>query len=206
MKKINKVLALLMLLIAGSSAMHAEFRWGPTAGVGINSFKFKQDLITTGNLVGPQAGVAGEVMFPGIGFGIDISAFYSMEGGEMNLGEKKIWAVDGYGKEKSYLHTLSIPIDLRFKWTRMDGFEDYLAPYVFGGPVFDFHVAHNNLKAMDTTFGALGLQVGAGVELLKHWQVQASYNWGMTYSVKAVKLLDFSARCNYWSVRAAYLF
>ena len=144
-------------------------------------------------------------MFPGIGFGIDISAFYSMQGGSMDLGRWPIWSKE-YGNDKSLLHTLSVPIDLRFKWTRMNGIEDYIAPYVFGGPVFDFHIGHNRLKAMEYAFGSIGLQAGLGVELYKRWQVQGSYVWGMTYAMKAVKLLDFSGRCSYWSVRVAYMF
>ena len=118
-----------MLLLLGavcSLGARAEFRWGPAVGIDISNLKFKQDLISTGKIVGPQAGVQGEMMFPGIGFGIDIGAFYSLQGGKLGLGEKKIWAVDGYGQETSYLHTLSIPVDLRFKWTRMNGLEDYI--------------------------------------------------------------------------------
>ena len=88
----------------------------------------------------------------------------------------------------------------------MNGLEDYIAPYVFGGPVFDFHVGHNRLKAMEYAFGSIGIQAGLGAELYKRWQIQGSYVWGMTYAMKAVKLLDFSGRCSYWSVRVAYLF
>ena len=175
-----------MLLLLGavcSLGARAEFRWGPAVGIDISNLKFKQDLISTGKIVGPQAGVQGEMMFPGIGFGID-----------------------GYGQETSYLHTLSIPVDLRFKWTRMNGLEDYIAPYVFGGPVFDFHLGHNSLKAMNYAFGSIGMQAGLGVELWKRWQVQGSYVWGLTYAMKAVKLIDFSGRCSYWTVRVAYMF
>lgn len=205
MKIFNRIIAVLLLVAACGPLAKAEFRWGPTVGVDISSLKFKQDFLSTGQIVGLQAGVVGELMFPGIGFGIDISAFYSMQGGSMDLGRWPIWAKE-YGNDKSLLHTLSVPVDLRFKWTRMNGIEDYIAPYVFGGPVFDFHIGHNRLKAMEYAFGSIGLQAGLGVELYKRWQVQGSYVWGMTYAMKAVKLLDFSGRCSYWSVRVAYMF
>ncbi len=206
MGKLKKFIVLLSVAMVCGLGARAEFRWGPAVGVDIANLKFKQDLISTGKIVGPQAGVQGEMMFPGIGFGIDIGAFYSLQGGKLGLGEKKIWAVDGYGQETSYLHTLSIPVDLRFKWTRMNGLEDYIAPYVFGGPVFDFHLGHNSLKAMNYAFGSIGMQAGLGVELWKRWQVQGSYVWGLTYAMKAVKLIDFSGRCSYWTVRVAYMF
>ena len=205
MKIFNRIIAVLLLVVACGPLAKAEFRWGPTVGIDTSSLKFKQNFLSTGQIVGPQAGVVGELMFPGIGFGIDISAFYSMQGGSMDLGRWPIWSKE-YGNDKSLLHTLSVPIDLRFKWTRMNGIEDYIAPYVFGGPVFDFHIGHNRLKAMEYAFGSIGLQAGLGVELYKRWQVQGSYVWGMTYAMKAVKLLDFSGRCSYWSVRVAYMF
>lgn len=204
MKDLKKFIALLLVGLVCIVA-HAEFRWGPTVGVGFNNLKFKQDLFAAGMTVGPQVGLQGEMMFPGIGFGVDVGAYYSLQGGKMNLGSKPIWQGE-YGNETSRLHTLSIPVDLRFKWTRMNGLEDIIAPYVFGGPVFDLHLGHNGIDAMDYSFCSIGLQAGFGLELFKRWQVQGSYVWGMTYAMKAVKLLDFSGRCSYWSVRVAYMF
>ncbi|MDE6628579.1 MAG: PorT family protein [Muribaculaceae bacterium] len=207
MKKTVKIaLALLMATIWAFPQAKAEFRWGPTAGAVFSNLHFKQDLMKIDGATGPAVGVLGEMMFPGLGFGVDISALYSMQGATMHLGDRYIWAVDGMGTRRSYLHTLSIPVDLRFKWTRMNGLEDYIAPFVFGGPVFDFHVAHNKIEAMKYAIGSVGIQAGLGVELKKQWQIQASYVWGMTYAMKAVKLIDYSAKSSYWNLRVAYLF
>lgn len=207
MKRNIRIAALLLLaLVWIVPAARAEFRWGPTAGAVFSNLHFKQDLMQVDGAAGPTVGVAGEMMFPGIGFGIDVSALYSMQGATLHLGERHIWAVDGFGTRRSYLHTLSIPVDLRFKWTRMNGLEDYIAPYVFGGPVFDFHFAHNDIDAMKYAVGSVGLQAGFGVELKKQWQIQGSYVWGMTYAMKAVKLIDYSAKSSYWTVRITYLF
>lgn len=206
MKHHIRLLAVAIIAAAASLTAKGEFRWGATAGVDFTNLIFKQDLIKIGKTLGPTLGVQGEMMFPGIGFGIDIGAIYSMQGAWLHLGDKRIWAVDGYGKERSYLHTLSIPINLRFKWTRMNGIEDYIAPFVFGGPVFNFTIAHNKLKAMEYPGGSIGVQAGLGFELFKRWQIQAAHVWGMTYAIKAVKLQDFSARERYWTVRATYFF
>ena len=43
-----------------------------------------------------------------------------------------------------YLHMLEIPLHLRFKWTRMNGLEDYIAPFVYGGP--DFSIVSNGMR------------------------------------------------------------
>jgi len=206
MKQIFRLFTLVTLLLGVACGAHAEFRWGPTAGATFTTLKFKQDLIKVDNTVGPMAGVQGELMFPGIGFGIDIGAIYNIQGARLHLGDKKIWAIDGYGTERSMLHTISVPLNLRFKWTRMNGIEDMIAPYVFGGPVFDFTIAHNKLDAMKYAGGSVGLQAGFGIELRKRWQVQASHVWGMTYALKAIKLQNFSAREDYWTVRLTYLF
>jgi len=206
MKKIQRLIAVILLITGISFTAAAEFRWGATAGVNLTDLVFKQNLFKVDKGFGPVLGVQGEMMFPGIGFGLDVGAMYSMQGATMHLGEWPVWSVDGYGKEHSYLHTLSLPVNLRFKWTRMNGIEDYIAPFVFGGPVFNFTVVHNNMKAMEYAGGSIGVQAGLGFELYKRWQIQGSYVWGMTYALKAVKLLDYSARERYWTVRATYFF
>ena len=205
MNKSFKIFLLAMCTICIAIPAKAEFRWGPTAGVNITSLKFKQDLIKVSQAVGPVVGVQGEMMFPGIGLGIDLGAMYSMQGATLNLGQWEMFRADGYGKEHSYLHTLQVPISLRFKWTKMDGLEDIIAPFAFGGPVFNFTVAHNSLKALEYA-SSIGLQAGLGAELWRHWQIQGSYTWGMTYAVRATKLINYSARERYWTVRVTYFF
>ncbi len=205
MKRIFLSLVMLMSLICGHQ-MSGQFRYGATAGVDLTTLKFKQDLISIDQSIGYEAGLQCEMMFPGIGFGIDFGLMYQQRGATLNLGEKKIWASQGYGRERLYMHDLIIPIDLRFKWTRMDGFEDYLAPYVFGGPVIAFTVAHNHLDAMKNASGNLGVQVGLGAEILKKWQIQGSYMWGMTYSTQTKLLDNFSAQDRVWSVRVIRYF
>lgn len=206
MKKIARLLLVALVALCAAGSARAEMRWGATAGATLSTLSFKQQLINVTNTLGPIAGVQGEMMFPGIGFGMDLGAIYSIQGAKLHLGEKEIWAVDKYGTERSALHTLSIPVNLRFKWTRMDGFEDYLAPLIFGGPVFNFTVAHNNLKAMTYAIGSVGMQAGLGAEIYKNWQVTASHVWGVTYALKAVKLQDFSARERYWTLRVTRFF
>lgn len=205
MKLLRYIIVCLVLSTAVFQSK-AEFRYGVQAGVGITDLDFKQDLVAVDQAVGPRLGVQGELMFPGIGIGLRIGALYAMKGATMDLGSRKIWAVDGYGKEHLYLHTLEIPLNLEFKWTRMNGFEDTLAPFVFGGPVFSFNIAHSSCKAMEYPFGSIGLRAGIGAEIFKRWQIAGSYTWGMTYTVKAVKLENYSARNRYWAVSATYFF
>lgn len=184
----------------------AQFRYGPTVGVDITSLHFRQDLITIDNALGYSAGITAEMMFPGIGFGLDLSAVYSLRGAKLSMGEKLMWEWQGYGTERTKLHYLSIPIHLRYKYTRLNGLEEKIAPFAFAGPNFGFLVGHNKIEALEYAGGEVGVDVGVGVELLEKIQVSCGYTWGMTYALKAKILTDYSARNRAWMVRAAWLF
>lgn len=205
MKKYITGIVLLISIVCATCA-NAQFRYGPAAGVAFTDLKFTQDLITVDKEMGPSAGVVSEIMFPGIGFGIDAGLLYSMRGATLHLGERKIWASDGFGTERSYLHYAEIPINLKFKYTRLGGVEEYVAPFVFAGPTISFLVAHNKVKALEYAAGEIGLTVGFGLEVWKKWQISGSYTWGMTYAEKTRKLDDFSARNRSLNIRLAYYF
>ena len=201
-----KKLFILILAAVATLGASAQFRYGPIVGVNINNLVFKQDLIGVWQQVGATAGVQGELMFPGIGFGIDIGFIYNQQGAKVGLGEKKVWAWQGYGDERIFIHNLMIPVHLRFKYTRLNGIEEKIAPLVYGGPDFNIQIAHSKCDAINFSGGDLGLTVGGGVELFQRWQATVSYTWGMTYVLKTRVLDDFSARSRQWSVRVTYLF
>lgn len=203
---------ILLSLLMIPAAARAEFRYGPMAGVNFNSLKMSQALVPVHGAVGAQGGVQAEMMFPGIGFGIDFGLLYNMQGAKLDLGSREVWASSGIGNHNVMMHTIQIPFHLRFKWTRMNGLEDYIAPFVSGGPDFSILAGHSGFKGNDGIHplkyaaGGLGLSVGGGAELLRRWQVSVQYTWGMSYLLKTRKLDDFTGRPRQWSVRVAYLF
>lgn len=194
-----------MLLCAVMPAS-ADFRWGPVAGANLTTYKFKQDLVKIGSSAGFQAGVMGELMFPGIGLGIDLGLQYNMHGAKLHLGDYEVWSSEGYGTEQSYLHSLQIPVNLRFKYTNLGGTEEKVAPFIYGGPVFDITLGHNKLDALEYPGGAFMLQCGVGGEFFRHYQLSIGYCWGMTYEVRTRKLDNYSARSEGWKVSLSYLF
>lgn len=198
----------LLLLIAATVclAAPAQFRWGARAGVNFTNFHFKQDLVKVDQSAGYDVGVLGELMFPGIGFGMDFGLTYQMRGSKIYLGQREIWASEGYGKEQCNLHTLMLPVNLRFKYTNLNGVERTVAPFVYGGPMFSLTVGHSRLKAMEYPEGSILLQCGLGAELYERFQVSAGYYWGMTYELRTRKLDNFSARPQGWLVGVAYMF
>ncbi|MDE6177189.1 MAG: PorT family protein [Paramuribaculum sp.] len=199
-------LMLLAALFVAAPDAKAEFRYGPTAGVDITDLRFKQNLFSVDKSVGFSGGIMAEMMFPGVGFGIDFGLLYQMRGAKMHMGEKPLWQWQGYDAPVSRLHTLSLPIHLRFKYERLGGLEDILKPFVFVGPDFGFLVGHNKIDALSYAGGDVAMDFGLGVELFNHLQISGSYGWGLTYTLKTKILTDFSARSDMWQVRVAWLF
>lgn len=194
---------LMAVVFFGASA---EFRWGPTVGVNVSSLFWKQKLVDTHYLPGVNAGVMGEIMIPGIGFGVDFGLRYSLHGAKVNFGQREVWASDGLGNEKVWFHTVQVPLNLRFKWTRMEGVEHYIAPFAYAGPLFSFNIADNNIPALEYPAGSVALQVGAGAELLERFQISGGYIWGVSYDTRTIKLDNFSARTQGWTINVAVLF
>lgn len=201
--RLKPQISLFGALLIGFAAS-AQFNWGPTAGYSRTNLSFKQDLVSVSPANGYAAGLQTEMIFPGIGMGISFGLIYEQLGASVALGEKKIWASEGYGTERVRLHDLQIPLHLRYKCIKLNGFEEKLAPLVFGGPTFDITVAHNKIPAFDFAGGGMGLTVGGGVELFKKFQLTASYTWGMTYAVKSRLLTNYSARSRSVDVRLTY--
>ena len=186
--------------------VQAQTRWGVVAGVDYTNLSFDQDLFTINQNVGATAGVTGELMIPGIGFGVDASLLYTQRGATLNLGERPLWSSQGYGKENMLLHYLEIPIHLKFKFKNLNGLENTIMPILFAGPEFSFLVGHSNIKAMEYAGGEFGIDVGVGCEILQRFQVNASYCWGMSYALKTKQLDDFSARNRCWKLACTYFF
>ena len=201
-----KKLSIVAILLGMASAASAEFRWGPTAGVNISTLHWKQKIAKTSQLAGFQAGLLGELMIPGIGFGIDMGIRYNLHGAHVNFGDHEIWSSTGIQNQDVWLHTLEIPLNLKFKWTRMNGFEQILAPFVYAGPVFDFTLGTGHAAALEHPAGYVAIQVGLGGEILEHYQVSAGYSWGVSYQVRTIKLENYSAQPRGWFVNFSYLF
>lgn len=201
----KKLLAILLVLTVCFGAS-AKFRWGPSVGGTFTTIKWKQDLVQSQMLAGYNVGLIGELMIPGIGFGIDFGLKYNWRGGRVHFGDQKIWESMGIGTEDVRFHTLQIPINLRFKWTRMNGVENYIAPFVFGGPVFNFNLATTKCDAIEHPAGSVGLACGIGGEIFKRYQIWAGYQWDVTYDIRTKKLDNFSGHVDGWFVNAAVLF
>ncbi len=204
-RKIFSLLALAAMMLCSLSSS-AQFRYGAMLGADMSTLHFKQEIVPVKRTFGPTAGIVTEMMFPGIGFGVDFGLYYEMRGAKLDLGTKELWSSQGYGNEMSRMHYLVIPFHLRYKYTRLNGFEDTLAPLAYVGPSLSMLVAHSKLDCMQYPFGSLSLDFGIGAEIKHNWQVTAGYSMGLTYAVKDKILTDYSARNRGWNVRVSYFF
>lgn len=194
-------------IIIGAFNASAQFRYGVMVGGNMTDLNFKQDIASVDKSVGYSAGIVTEMMFPGIGFGIDFGLYYEQRGATLGLNDWKLWQDQGITTpQRVYLHYAVLPIHLRFKYTNLNGFEDTLAPFVFAGPSIGFLVGHSKLDCFQFPFGEFGIDFGIGAEIKRKWQVSVSYNMGFTYAMKDKTLTNYSARNNTLSVRAAYFF
>ncbi|MBD5231980.1 MAG: porin family protein [Bacteroidales bacterium] len=201
-----KKVLLIVVLALSTLAANAQFRWGATAGVNFEKQRFKQKLIDVEGGVGFSAGIMGELMFPGIGLGVDFGLNYEQHSSKIDFGQREIWASDGYGKLTNTQHLLQIPINLRFKYTRLNGIESVVAPFVYAGPVFNIRVGSNNCPPLEYSAGSVGLQCAIGAELWRKLQISGGYYWDFTYEQRTVKLENFSSKPDGWQVKVVYFF
>ena len=208
MTKILKsaIITLLALTALGVSAQ-TETRWGVTAGGSYNEIHFKQNkIINTDRGFGPFAGVTGEMNIPGIGFSVDASLFYAMRTGKIHYGEHKAWSSLGYDSENCQMHSIDVPLNLKFKYHYLNGLEDKLMPMVFFGPTFSFLVGKNLEKVNSYKPVSVHLHFGLGVELWRRVQIQGAYNFSIGETLRT-KLLDENAAKNrFWTISATYYF
>lgn len=208
MKRIAFALVLCCVILAGAVKAVAEPRWGVVAVGNYSTLKFNQDLIGVDAGFGGGVGLIGEIIIPGIGFAVDGSVIYSAFTTNVHFGERKVWNGIGLGNERLVNHTIDIPLNLKFKYTNLNGLENVIAPLAYVGPSFTVHVGDNSRAAPAVSYKriAVGIHVGLGCELFRKVQVSASYTWGINETLSTLKLDDFEAKNKFWRLQVAYMF
>ena len=201
-----KKLLLTVICLAVALGASAKFRWGPVVTADFSHYHWHQRLISNKMLVGGGVGVIGEVMIPGIGFGFDFGLKYMNHGGQVGFDEQYIWSSEGIGKTNLRMSVIQIPVNVRFKYTRLNGVENVVAPFVYGGPEFNLNVGNAHCEAVRRETVSVALGCGLGAELYKRYQVSGGYYWDMTDDMKTRKLDNFTARLQGWRVNFAVLF
>ena len=201
------VAALFSLLSSGLAHAQSESRWGVTLGANLNTIHFKQtDIIGVDHGWGPVAGVTGEVNIHGIGFSVDGSLLYSLRSGKIHYGDRKVWSSLGLGNETCLMHNIDVPLNLKFKFQRLGGFENTLMPMLFVGPTFSFLVGKNLADTNDYNPVSVLLHFGAGVEIVRHVQVGVSYSFSIGETFRTRLLDEMIAKNRCWNASVTYYF
>lgn len=191
----NKIFsALLIALCLGITLpAQAQLHFGVKGGLNVSKVTFDKNLMSSDNMAGFFIGPMAEFTIPIIGLGIDGALLFSQKGIKSdNAGVKQ--------------HGLDIPVNLKYNI----GLGSLLGIFVAAGPDFFFDFAKEK-EGFDKKKTQVGINIGAGVKLIKHLQLGVNYNIPLGNSgevsfkdgVDAV-LSDYKTKT--WQLSAAYIF
>ena len=157
MKRIISVL-LVAVCIGMAMPAQAQLKWGVKGGVNVAKVTFDDKLLKSDNMAGFFIGPMAEFTIPVVGLGIDGSLLFSQKGIKADND-----AVKQYG--------LDIPVNLKYNI----GLGSLLGIYLAAGPDFYFDFKGNE-NGYDKRRAMVGVNVGAGLKLIKHLQIGFNYN------------------------------
>ena len=194
MKRIISVL-LVAVCIGMAMPAQAQLKGGVKGGVNVAKVTFVDTLLKSDKMAGFFIGPMAEFTIPVVGLGIDGSLLFSQKGIKADND-----AVKQYG--------LDIPVNLKYNI----GLGSLLGIYLAAGPDFYFDFKGNE-NGYDKRRAMVGVNVGAGLKLIKHLQIGFNYNIPLGKSgdvtwkdgVSSVFKAD-SYKTKTWQISAAYLF
>lgn len=216
MKKVFSILLVAVCCLALATPAQAQLiKWGVKGGVNLSDIDWKGGYEgnkdnSAGFFIGPMA----EITIPVVGLGVDAALMYSQRGKEYDMEEGSGVTLDARQQG------LEIPVNLKYTI----GLGSLLGIYVAAGPDFFFNFKDVKLKGFDESKNAddlvdskkaqVGINVGAGVKLIKHLQVGFNYQipLGNSFSageaLKAVgeDLINMSGKTKTWQISVAYIF
>lgn len=216
MKKVFSILLVAVCCLALATPAQAQLlKWGVKGGVNLSDIDWKGGYEgnkdnSAGFFIGPMA----EITLPVVGLGFDAALMYSQRGKEYDVEEGSGITLDA--KQQG----IEIPINLKYTI----GLGSLLGIYVAAGPDFFFNFKDVNLKGFGDSLNAddlvdskkaqVGINVGAGLKLVKHLQVGFNYQipLGDSFSTgEALKtvgedLINISGKTKTWQISVAYIF
>ena len=197
----RKIISVFMVAIAVALAMpaQAQIKFGVKGGLNLAKADFDKSDLKTSNFTGFFIGPMVDVTIPIVGLGVDGSLLFSQKGVKIE-GETE--------KENG----LEIPVNLKYNI----GLGSLASVYFAAGPSF-FYSFKSDIDAgegdkWDIKKSQLGVNLGAGVKLIKHLQVGVNYHFpmGKTAEFKANKetvgTVKDSFKTKMWQASVAYIF
>ena len=192
MKK-NVILLLIMLFSVIAVPVQAQLQWGIKGGANVSKVSFNKNLFKSDNMGGFFIGPMAEFTIPIIGLGIDASLLYNQRGVK--------------SEENNFKQSgLDIPVNLKYTI----GLGSLLGVFIAAGPDFFFNFKGDD-GLVEKRKALLGVNVGAGLKLLKHLQLGVNYNipLGKSGDVsvrEGVNAVLDKYKTKTWQISAAYMF
>lgn len=188
MKVIMHVLLIAVCLGMAISAQ-AQLKFGVKGGVNLAKVDFNESDLKSDNMTGFFIGPMAEFNIPIAGLGIDGSLLFSQKGIKSN-------------NDASEQFGLDIPVNLKYTI----GLGSMLGIFIAAGP--DFYFDFSKTKPdIERNRAQVGINIGAGIKLIKHLQLGVNYNIPMGDSFtweNAGKAIG--AKTKTWQFSAAVLF
>jgi len=187
-----------VLLLAVGMAMPAQaqlLKWGVKGGVNMSKPSFSKGDYKSENFTGFYIGPMVETTIPIIGLGVDGAVLFSQRG------IKATHTTNGPA-ETIKQNGIDIPVNLKYTL----GLGSVAGIYFAAGPDFYFDFSGDKklgTEEFDKKGAQVGINLGAGVKLLRH--LQAGFNYNIPLSDTA-KTTGNSYKTKTWQVGVAYLF
>lgn len=195
MKFFTKLMAVAVLAAAAVVPAQAQFKWGIKAGVAVNSLKLNESAFHSDNRAGFTGGLMTEFTVPIVNIGFDASVLYA---------NRAIEIENGNAVEKHRRNYIDIPVNFKYK-IGLPLIGKVFTPYLTTGPDFSVLLSKKHLsEAVTSRKFDCAWTVGAGIQLVSHLQIGATYGFGITKSASGSAAMYGKNRC--WTVTAAYLF
>lgn len=197
----NKTIISLMVIFAilcTAPMCQAQFRFGVQGGLVVSKLGFDNKMFSSENRAGWTAGLRTELNIPVAGLGVAASVLYSHRN-------------DAFSHESVTFRRdyIEIPLHLKYGLT-IPAVSKVIIPYAFTGPNFSFLCDESKDINWDNKSFFTSWDVGFGVELARHFQIQATYGIGISEAFKYIgkekegTVITGKDRC--WTITAAYLF
>jgi opacity protein-like surface antigen len=196
----KRIISTLVVVVAVAIAVpaQAQIKFGVKGGLNLAKADFDKSDVKTSNFTGFFIGPMVEATIPIVGLGVDGALLFSQKGLKS-------------GGETEKINAIEVPVNLKYSI----GLGSIAAVYLAAGPSFSFNLKDNigsGEDKWDIKKSQLGVNLGAGVKLIKHLQVGVNYHLplGDTAEFKpdlgtAIQVKQ-SFKTKVWQVSVAYIF
>lgn len=201
--------ALVALGLMAAMQSQAQIKFGLKGGLNITDMSMSKDVLDASNRTGFFIGPSVKFTLPIVGLGIDASALYDQREAKVKFDAENTTGTNVTTANVKQ-QAINIPVNLRYSI----GLGDLAGIYFAAGPQFGFNIGDKkfDMTAADYKLKSsnLSFNLGAGVTLIKHFEVGFNYNiaCGKTgeATVKEIGKHISNGRSNAWQISAAYYF